>query len=121
MSYTLDINTDNHYVHLAYSGTVDIEERKQARQAAFDTANQHGYSRCLVDMSQSNIEMSQTDAINFATTFKNANLPPNYRVACITKPGDQSDSLVKIIIAQDGINIRYFINQEEAIHWLIAT
>ena len=120
MPYTLTIENQSGFVHLNYNGTVYINERKAARQEVFDACNAHNLSRTLVDMSQSDIQISQTDAINFAATFKGPQLPANYRLACITAPGNQSDALIKIIIAQDGIDVRYFTDKDTALRWLLA-
>lgn len=120
MSYDLHANHEHRYVHLVYSGTIHIEERKQARDAAFAMLHECGFSRALVDMHDSNIELTTPGIMNFVRAFKEANLPPNYRLACVAKPHDTIEQLVETLLTIDGITIRYFQKQDEAINWLLA-
>ena len=120
MPYQLTINQQQGYLHLVYTGTIHFDERVEARDAAFELCRLNGYHRTLVDMSASNIEMGQADAVKFAREFEIARLPPNYRLACIIAPGSQSDKIVELLISLNGVNIKYFLVKEDAINWLTA-
>ena len=76
--------------------------------------------RALIDLSGSDIQMNESDVNKFASSFKDTALPKDYRLACIIGPDNQSDKLIEIIIALDGINIKYFFNFQESESWLIA-
>ena len=120
MPHELTINHDNRYVHLIYSGEVDIAERQQARDEVFQACEDHQLARALVDMRNSNIRMSERDVVNFASNFQRAKLLPNYRLACIIGPQNQTENLVEIIITLEGINVKYFMNFDDAEQWLTA-
>lgn len=120
MPYQLSPNHRHQLIHLVYSGTIHFDERVEARDAVFRLCHEHGYSRALVDMSNSNIEMNQTEAVRFARRFESQNLPPNYRLAVVVKSGANSDKVVELLISLNGINVKYFANGDEALGWLTA-
>ncbi|MDH5394658.1 MAG: hypothetical protein OEW97_00145 [Gammaproteobacteria bacterium] len=120
MPYEVIANSQLEYVHLTYSGTVDINERKKAKDAVFAMCFERNFHRALVDVSQSNIQMNESDVIKFASSFKDTPLPKDYRLAGIIGPENKSDALIEIIISLDGINVKYFYNFNEAEDWLTA-
>lgn len=120
MPYQLAINTDAGYVHLTYSGVVDLPERKQAKEAVFNACHENKLHRSLVDLRNSDIKMSESDVITFASSFKNTTLPDGYRLAAVISPDNQTDNLIEIIISIDGIDVKYFFDINEATNWLIA-
>lgn len=120
MPYTLSANHELECAHLIYSGSVDFNERKQAKDAVFALCNENSFHRSLIDLRDSNIKMSKSDVIKFAESFKKTPLPDNYRVAGIITPDNHPDNLIEIIITLDGINIKYFLNFDEAQDWLTA-
>lgn len=120
MPYELSTDQTRRFVHLRYTGAVDINERMQARKEVFDLINQHGFHRSLVETQDSNIVMSREDIVRFATSFKEIKLPKNYHVATVIKPGDDVDTLVEMVATIDGLNIKVFLDPDEAIDWLTA-
>ena len=120
MSYQLKANEQFEYVHLTYSGDVDLAERQQAKDAVFDMCFEKNFHRSLVDLRESNIQMSQSDVVKFAASFKDTKLPNGYRLAGVIGPENESDNLIEIIISLDGINVKYFYDFQEAEDWLSA-
>ncbi|MDH5183611.1 MAG: hypothetical protein OEX12_06925 [Gammaproteobacteria bacterium] len=120
MTYKLDLNTSLQIVELKYMGTVQLSTRKQARDEVFQMCRTHKISRALVDLSNSDIQMSETDAVKFASAFRDADLPVNYHLACIANPDNSIENLVQTLITIDGINVKYFLDRDEAIAWLTA-
>lgn len=120
MPHQLDVHEQLEYVHLTYSGDVDLAERQQAKDAVFDTCFEKKLHRALVDLRKSNIQMSQSDVVKFAASFKETKLPNGYRLAGLIGPENESDNLIEIIISLDGINVKYFYDFQEAEDWLTA-
>ena len=120
MPYTLNANNEHNYVHLVYSGSIDFPERKNAKDDVIALCFEKGFHRSLVDLRNSDIQMSKSDVVRFAESFKNTKLPDNYRIAGIITPENQTDDLIEIIVTMDGINIKYFFNFDEAQDWLIS-
>lgn len=120
MPYQLTINTELKFVELKYTGAIQLNTRKQARDEVFDLCKKHIISRALVDLCDSDIQMSDTDAVRFASAFRDANLPPNYHLACIANPDNAIENLVQTLITIEGINVKYFLDRTEAIAWLTA-
>ena len=120
MPYELNANLEQQYVHLKYTGTIELAERMQAKDDVIALCFDSGLHRSLVDLRDSDIQMSESDVIRFASSFKNTKLPDNYRLAVITGPDNQTDNLIEIIISIDGIDVKYFFDSEEAINWLTA-
>ncbi len=120
MPHKLKANLEDGYVHLVYSGTVQINERNEARDAVFSLCHEHGLSHALVDMHNSNIELTTPGVMAFARAFTQAKLPANYRLACIAKPNDPIEQFVETLLSIDGIDIHYFNNEDEAISWLLS-
>jgi len=120
MNYKLTINTELQFVDLIYTGTIQLSTRKQARDEVFNLCRTHKLSRALVDLSKSDIRMSESDAIKFTSAFRDADLPPNYHLACITSSDNRVENLVQTLITIDGINVKYFLDRDEAIAWLTA-
>lgn len=120
MPHSLKIHHEQGFVHLTYSGEVELEERKTAREAVFQACEDQQLSRVLVDMRDSNIRMTEKDVIRFATSFQRAKAIPDYRLACVVSPHNQTENLMAIMINLEGINVKYFMSMEEAVRWLTA-
>ncbi len=120
MPHELKIDHERGFVHLRYTGVVAVEERVQARTNVFDTIKETGFHRSLVETQDSSITMSREDIIRFATSFKEIEFPKNYHVATVIKPGDDVDTLVEMVASIDGLNIKVFLEPDEAIDWLTA-
>ena len=120
MPYQLKANEQLEYIHLTYSGDVDLTERLEAKDAVFDMCFEKNFHRSLVDLRESNIQMSQSDVVKFAASFKDTKLPKGYRLAGVIGPKNESDNLIEIIISLDGINVKYFYDFQEAEDWLTA-
>lgn len=120
MPYQLKANIPLEYVHLIYSGTVGLSERQQAKNDVFAMCFNTNFHRALVDVSESDIQMNESDVIKFASSFKDIKLPKDYRLAGIIGPENKSDSLIEIMISLEGINVKYFYDFNEAENWLTA-
>ena len=120
MPYKLEANLEKGFVHLVYSGDVTLEERQQAKDAVFALCFEKNLHRSLVDLRGSNIQMSEADIIKFADSFKNTKIPENYRLAGIADPDNQKENILDILIATEGINIKYFLDFDSAVSWLTA-
>jgi len=107
-------------IHLAYSGEVVFDERLQARDAVFQACDETGFVRVLVDMRESNIQMSERDVIRFATGFQQAKQMQGYRLACVIGPHNQTENLLETMITLEGINVKYFMSYDDAFSWLVA-
>lgn len=121
MPNELKVNSELEYVHLVYSGKVDLSERQKAKADVIAMCFEKNMHRALVDLRNSDVQMSESDTVRFATSFKNTKLPDNYRLACIISSANHSDNVIEIILALDGINIKYFFNFKDAESWLTAT
>lgn len=120
MPYDLKLNNELQLIDLKYTGTIQLEERKRARDEVFAIARDKQIPRALVDLRDSNILMSEEDMVKFASAFRDADLPSNYHLACVTNPENTAENLVEILITLDGINARYFYDRDEAVEWLTA-
>ena len=120
MPFKLEVNELLEYVHLTYSGDVDLAERHQAKDAVFDMCFERNLHRSLSDLRTSNIQMRQSEVVKFASSFKDSKLPKGYRLAGVIGPENESDNLIEIIISLDGINVKYFYDFQEAEDWLTA-
>lgn len=120
MAYELSADLERGFVHLRYSNAVDADERLQARKEAFDLIREQGFHRSLVETQDSNIVMSREDIVRFATSFKEIELPDNYHIATVIKPGDEVGTLIEMVASIDGLNIKVFLDPDEAIDWLTA-
>ena len=120
MPYIITIDSEQGYLNLQYSGVVKLQDRKQAREEVFELCRQHNIARSLVETQKSDIEMTESDVVHFAAGFENIELPPNYRLACVVSSDSKGDKLLEIIISLDGINVKYFLQREDALKWLLA-
>ena len=120
MPHSLTTDNEFKFAHLVYSGSIDFKERNQAKDEVFALCFKEGFHRSLIDLRDSDIQMSKSDVIKFAESFKDTTLPDNYRVAAVITPENQSDNLIDIIVNMDGINIKYFFNIEDAKNWLTS-
>jgi hypothetical protein len=120
MPYELTPNSKLEYTHLVYSDSVTLTERQKAKDDVIAMCFENNFHRALVDLRNSDIKMSESDTIKFAASFKQTKLPENYRLACIVDMENQSEDLIEIIITLDGINIKYFINFDDAENWLTS-
>ena len=120
MAYQLNANLTSGYVHLTYSGTVNLAERKTAKDAVFAMCFENSLHRALVDLCLSDIRMNKSDVITFATSFKDTKRPQDYRLAAVITPENETENLIEIIISIDGIDVKYFYDLDEAVNWLTA-
>jgi hypothetical protein len=120
MPYEVTANLEEGFVHLRYAGVVDLATRIEAREEVFELCKRHNLSRSLVETQDSNIKMSVQDISRFAASFKSIGLPRGYHVATVIAPDDEANVLLEIIASIDGLNIKVFLNRNEAIRWLTA-
>jgi len=120
MPYLLTSNNKLKYSLITYSGSVTIEERQQAKTDGLSNCLEKNFHRALVDMRKSNLNISESDAVNFANSFKYSELPENYRLACLVHNQNQNEDIIETIITLDNINIKYFLDFDEAENWLTA-
>jgi hypothetical protein len=120
MAYQLQLHPGPGYVHLVYEGTISAEERTRARDEVFQACRENGLYRTLVDMRHCDFRLSPSDAVRFAREFDAARLPSSYRLACVIPPGPADDSVVGSLISLNGVNIKYFHSEPDAIGWLMA-
>ena len=119
MTYEITTVHEHGYVHLVYTGDVDIEQRKQARSEVFAIRKQHQLSRCLVETQESNMHLSTKDIIDFANSFPK-DLPPGYHVSVVVGTDADVDTLIENLASSVGLRIRAFKDREAAIKWLLA-
>ena len=91
-----------------------------ARDEVFSHCQDGIHYRVLVDMSHSDIKMTMDDAINFSKAFEKANLPENYRLACIVSEANAVERIVQTLISIEKINVKYFMEEKQAVRWLLA-
>ena len=120
MSYEIVIQHEQGFINLQYSGVVRLQDRKRAREEVFDLCREHHIARSLVETQNSDINMTESDVVHFAVGFENIELPPNYRLACVVSPDGKADKLLEIIISLEGVNVKYFLDRDDALKWLLA-
>jgi len=98
----------------------DFPDRKTAREEVFDLSRKHNIARSLVEAHESDIKMSESDVVHFAAGFDNRELPPDYRLACVVATDTKDDRRLEIIISLDGVNVKYFLERDAALMWLLA-
>lgn len=119
MPYDVNADLENGFVHLVYTGDVDLDQRIKARDLVFKVRRQHGLSRSLVETQDSNMNMSTLDIIQFAKTFP-TNLPALYHVAVVAGLDDDVDTLIENLASTEGLAIRAFKDRDAALKWLLA-
>lgn len=119
MPFEVSANLEQGYVHLVYTGDVDIEQRVEARDRVFEVRKEHDFSRSLVETQDSNMNLSTRDIIQFSKTFPK-DLPSNYHVAVVVSPDDQVDILLENLASTVGLTIRAFNDRDMAVKWLLA-
>lgn len=119
MPYNVTVNREYEFVHLVYSGNVDLAERKEARDRVFELRAQHGLKRSLVETQNSSMGLTTNDIIKFAKTFP-TDLPPRYHVAVVVAQGDKVDTLLENLASTAGLTIKAFFDRADAIRWLTA-
>ena len=115
-----ELNATVHYVYLKYSGTIDLEERKKAKQDVINLCYERNLNRFLVDLRNSNVQMSRTDVHDFAGSFKQETLPENYRLVVLVSLENQTKDLLNALIRLEGVLVNYFFKFDEAENWLLA-
>ena len=119
MAFDVKVNHEQGYVHLVYTGDVDIEERKKARDEVFEIRKQFDLLRCLVETQFSNMRLSTQDIIQFANSFP-VDLPPGYHVAVVAGHDANTDTLIENLASTVGLRIRAFRDGDAAMKWLMA-
>lgn len=119
MTFDVKVNHEQGYVHLVYTGDVDIEERKKARDEVFAIRKQYDLTRCLVETQDSTMRLSTRDIIEFANSFPN-DLPSDYHVAVVAGQEANVDTLLENLASSGGLRIRAFKDGDAALRWLMA-
>jgi hypothetical protein len=119
MTFDLTVDHDQAFIHLVYSGDVDIDERKKARDEVFAIRKQYDLTRCLVETQNSTMRLSTKDIIQFANSFP-ADLPPDYHVAVVAGMDADVDTLIENLASTAGLRIRAFKDSGSALKWLMA-
>lgn len=119
MPFEVKADLESGFVHLVYTGDVDIEERIKARDRVFEIRRKHELFRSLVETQNSNMNLTTRDIIQFAKSFP-ADLPDNYHVAVVVGPNDNVDILLENLASTAGLTIRAFKDRGMAMKWLLA-
>lgn len=119
MAFDVTADLENGYVHLVYTGEVDLDERIKARDRVFEVRKEHDLARSLVETQDSNMNLSTKDIIQFSKTFPK-DLPSTYHVAVVVGPEDNVDILLENLASSAGLTIRAFKNRDMALKWLLA-
>ena len=119
MTFKVQVNHDQAFVHLVYSGDVGIEERKKAREEVFALREQFDLTRALVETQNSTMRLSTKDIIEFSNSFPD-NLPPDYHVAVVAGMDADVDTLIENLASTAGLRIRAFKDSDSALKWLVA-
>ncbi|MDH5407192.1 MAG: hypothetical protein OEZ33_10340 [Gammaproteobacteria bacterium] len=120
MAYDVTVDQELSIVCVSYQGDVTADERKAARDKVFQLCEQQGLFRVLVDLRLCAIKMNEKDAVGFAASFERAKNIQGYRLACVCKQQGEVESLVEVLLTNEGINIKYFLSPEDARMWLTA-
>lgn len=96
-----------------------MKDRKLAQDEVFELCI-YNIARLLVGAQDSDIRMRESDVVNFAVGFESIELSANYRLACVVSPEGKGNSLLEIIISMEGVNVKYFLQRDEAMKWLPA-
>lgn len=120
MAHKISVDKKQQFVHLVYTGDVDIQERIAARNEVFNLCRQNNFNRSLVETQNSDLHITSGELLAFARTFPQENLPHNYHVATVIKINDSENSILEIVASSHGLNIRAFTETAEALEWLLA-
>lgn len=102
------------------SGEVTLEDRIAAKDYCIDICANKKISKFLVDSSKSEMDIDAIDFTKFAYSFSRSDFPENIKFSLIFGPGSSFANFAKNIIAAKGIHNKAFLDETEALKWLLA-
>ncbi len=120
MGYKIELFSDLEIVLVTVNCTLDQEMRKELHLNVVRNLTINGYQRILIDVCNSCLsqDYSTTDSINMVTYMQKFVPEKETKIAFLSA---YEETLRKDFVntAQlAGINIKYFIDQDDAIEWL---
>ncbi len=120
MKYKIENFSDLEIIMITINGTLDQEMRKELHLKVVNDLTVNGYDRLLIDVCNSTLshDFSTSDSIDMAIYMQQFAMHGNTKIAFLCA-GEEDARKNFVNTAQlIGINIEYFINQDEAIEWL---
>jgi hypothetical protein len=120
MTYKFKEIPNSQILEVKLQGVLSNALRVKVLREASVRISFNGYNRLLVDTRETTISNSQLsfDAIPLVDGLKIFGFHPPKKLAFLKKEDHAIRTLFEKAASQEGLNVKYFDNKEEAIEWL---
>lgn len=117
--FSINIDKTREVVEVSYSNTIDLEDRRQAVEAASRVLEETGYRKVLVDLSNAEMAMhSPHDESRFADVLSRNPMLGRSRTAYLARPDQSINWFIEALAKARHYECEHFTDREAAHAWL---
>jgi hypothetical protein len=121
MSFEVEPNESECYVLVRHTGDTTVGDMNAARYVVKQYLERNNWEKILADVREANPKFLQTEHFQFVTTHK-SELPEGIKIAVVSHPTHTAlTTFAENVASQWEISLRGFVDEREAIDWLIGT
>ena len=118
MTYKIELMEDENYVRLTLVSEPTVKEHEEFRAKALAAIADTGWTKVLIDTTQSEPQMSVFDDYEY-TSDHQWHLPPKLRTAIVHRVDEAKRfQFIEDVASNRGVNIRTFTDEDQALAWL---
>lgn len=118
-NFAIDIDEPQGVVEVRYSGTIDLDIRRQAVEAASRALNETGYRRVLVDLSGADMALQGPhEESRFADLLSRTPALARSRTAYLARPEQSVNWFIETLAKVRRYQCEHFTDPAEARGWL---
>ena len=120
-AFTIDLDylTEQGIVEVRTSGVLPSSSWPEVIRASMDEGDRRSCVRYLVDHRKARFRFRFADMVNLPKIAASFPLAPNARIAILPPRGlERGADFIEAIMSNRGINLRIFVDRDEAIAWL---
>ena len=118
MPFKIHVFLEEGYVLLDHYDEISVAEVNEARSNVIEQLVKHALSRVLVNICDVTNKLSTLDTYFVTESHAKVKLP-KARAALLSRPDQREDAkFMETVAVNRGLNIRSFLNKEEALAWL---
>ena len=120
MNYTIELNQKNKTIEVKAACLLDQGIRKKILLAVSRRLETSGFSRVLIDLTESTFNPSEmmTGALELTDYLRSIGIKPHVKFAFIYSDAESHRKYFENVAQSFGFNIQYFKRRNEAIAWL---
>lgn len=120
MKPDIRVTFDQGIVRMVYRGEAVFELTNEAIRTAAQIGAEHDSRRLLVDIHEVTDRSFHVRTIQHVEMAPQLGLGRGFRIAVLSRPGDERLSYIEDVAVNRGLNVKAFTDEAAALAWLLA-